>query len=215
MPKCNNCGLEVAEDDARFCPNCGAPLQVQVRREAKIVVISTSHRALAVAVFFAIGFLATLAGSLSTVESSEAKEIVQQVEELREFILNSPELGSAMIFGNNMIHCLTMFIPVLGLVRGLYVLYSTGRALAALGLVYNSNPLYLTVITFIFPHAVLEYLAYSIALSEGFWLTYVLVKKNLKSFRGEIVETAKMISLSSLILLSAAFIEMYTIIAQI
>lgn len=221
MSKCRRCGFEIPDDEEpRFCPNCGSPIstaslaleKIKIKSEIAEIKISFSKRVIAMMIFYAISFLSTLAGSISDIDSIEARILVREIEELRNTILKTPEIGTAMIFGNNMIHCLSMFIPVFGLVRGLYVLYLTGRALAALGLVYKSNPVNLVIATFIFPHALMEYLAYSIALSEGFWLIYVIVKGGVESFKHELNNTAKAISISTIILFLAAVVEMSIIL---
>ncbi len=219
MSKCRRCGFEIPDDeDARFCPNCGAPIaspalkKIEFKSEISEIKITFSKRVIVMMIFYLISFLSTLAGSISDIDSVEARSLVREIEELRNLILKTPEIGTVTIFGNNMIHCLSMFIPVFGLIRGLYVLYLTGRALAALGLVYNSNPVNLVVTTFIFPHALMEYLAYSIALSEGFWLIYVIVKGGVESFKHELNNTAKAISISNIVLFLAAVVEMYIIL---
>jgi len=230
MPRCSRCGFEIPEDeDARFCPNCGAPIRAAFQppayrerglEEAEAVrvgplKISVSKRLTFMAIFFAVSFASTFAGALSSMDLSDAQMIIRETEELRDIILKTPGIGIATIFGNNLIYCLLMFVPALGLIQGIYVLYSTGRVLAALGLVYGSNPLYLLFVTFIFPHAIMEYIAYSIALSEGFWLTYVTVRQGLRAAKHELNNTAKAVAISTVILLLAAIIEMYMILAQI
>ena len=160
-----------------------------------------------VAVFFAVGFTSTIAGALSSMDSSEAQMILRETENIRNIILNAPEIGVAVIFGNNLIHCLFMFVPVLGIIHGVYVLYSTGRVLAALGALHGGNPLLLLLSVMVFPHAVMEYVAYSLALSESFWITYTAAKGGLKALKQELNSAPKMITASTVILLLAAVIE--------
>ncbi|KYH41390.1 MAG: hypothetical protein AYL32_005910 [Candidatus Bathyarchaeota archaeon B26-2] len=176
--------------------------------EVRPLKVSLLKRLKLIAIFFAVGFLSTVAGVLSSVDPSEAQMIVRETENLRDTILNTPGIGVAAIFGNNLMHCLLMFVPVLGLIQGVYVLYSTGRVLAALGMLYGSDPLHLMLVMMVFPHAVMEYVAYSIALSESFWLTYVTARGGLKAARRELNDAAKMIVVSTVILLLAAVVEM-------
>ena len=217
MSRCSRCGFKIPEDEeARFCPNCGAPLRLVVQPptyaetstlEDRLPKVSISKRFMLVAVFFAVGFASTIAGALSSMDSSEAQMILRETENVRNIILNAPEIGVAVIFGNNLIHCLFMFVPVLGIIHGVYVLYSTGRVLAAMGAIHGGNPLLLLLSVMVFPHAVMEYVAYSLALSESFWITYTAAKGGLKALKQELNSAPKMITASTVILLLAAVIE--------
>jgi len=196
MPYCRNCGAQLPEG-ALFCPNCGAA--ITPRREG--VQTTRISKRLAVVIVFVILITITFVGTNSQIDPSEAGSIVEEMEKI------VPSLQ--LIFGNNFMHCLIMFTPVLGPIYAGYVLYSTGRVLAAFGCVEGISPNLLFVVTFLLPHAWLEYLAYALAVSQNIWL--VLMARR-HQFRAELKNLYKMVTVCALILLLAAFIEMVIII---
>jgi len=222
MPYCTRCGFKIPEEEgARFCPNCGAPLTHAIthKEEVKIGEVKVggagrlrkalSNRVVTAVILAIVGFLTTLAGSLSSVNIAEAQGMVNQLDELRKLVEQlTLDIQFKFIFGNNLMHCLFMFTPVLGPPYGLYVLYQTGRFIAATGVINGVNPLLLLFTTFLFPHAIMEYIAYGIAMSESLWLLYMAAKRRL---RAELVNACKAIALAAVLLLAAAFIEVWTI----
>jgi len=142
--------------------------------------------------------LTTLVGANLQIDPSEARDIVKSMEEM------IPHLGLSGIFGNNFMHCLIMFTPVLGPIWAGYVLYSTGRGLAAFGYINEISPNLLFAITFLLPHAWLEYLACALAVSQSIWL--ILMARQ-HQFRAELKNLYKTVTVCALILLLAAFIE--------
>jgi len=211
MPYCTKCGMKLPEDEeARFCPNCGAPIRVVYRRiEAEeIRPISGLKRSL---LFFAVLLLClivTSAGALSNVNVTEAKTIVKDFNEMEEII---KKVGVRLIFGNNLMYCLVMFIPFIGPISGFYVLYSTGKVLAAISQTVGANPLILLMSIMIFPHAWLEYISYSLAITEGILLSIYIVKYRFRGVRAEAMNVAKYIAVCSILLLIGAAIEMMLI----
>jgi len=185
-------------EEAVFCPNCGAAITSK-REEIRTVRIS---RRGAVAIMFIILILTTLVGANLQIDPSEARDIVKSLEE------TIPHLGLSGIFGNNFMHCLIMFTPVFGPVWAGYVLYSTGRGLAAFGYVNKTSPNLLFAVTFLLPHAWLEYLSYALAVSQSIWL--VLMARR-HQFRAELKNLYKMVTVCALLLLLAAFIEILII----
>jgi uncharacterized membrane protein SpoIIM required for sporulation len=157
---------------------------------------------------FVICFAITASGSISSIGASEAQDLTGQFNNMDE-LLNT--VGLEFIFGNNLKHCIIMFAPGLGPFYGGFVLYSTGRVLAALGETEGVNPLALLVTLFIYPHAWLEYISYSLAVSESFWLIYAVVKFGVRGFKNELSTAAKIIAVCAVLLLLAALAEMYVI----
>ena len=208
MPYCTKCGMKLPEDEeARFCPNCGAPIREVYRRiEAEeIRPISGLKRSL---LFFAVLLLClivTSAGALSNVNITEAKTIVKDFNEMEEII---KKVGVRLIFGNNLMYCLVMFIPFIGPISGFYVLYSTGKVLAAISQTVGANPLILFMSIMIFPHAWLEYISYSLAITESILLSIYIVKYKFRGVRAEAMNVAKYIAVCSILLLLGAVIEM-------
>ncbi|MEM2889386.1 MAG: stage II sporulation protein M [Candidatus Bathyarchaeia archaeon] len=217
MRYCMKCGARLPEDEAaRFCPACGAFIGAQqlpyerrfeTRRESRrtLGVATLRNRVLAVLLTFVLCLIITAAGAVSKVERREADEIVDEFDKLEEFL---PIAGLQFIFGNNMMYCAIMFVPVIGPYYGSYVLYSTGRVLSAFGLASGYNPLELFFSLFVYPHAWLEYFSYSLALSESFWLIYAIVRHRERSLRNELSTAAKIMAICTVLLLLAAVAEM-------
>jgi uncharacterized membrane protein SpoIIM required for sporulation len=220
MPYCRICGaLLPDEKELRYCPNCGAYLE-PVERYEKIGVtkvevdkgigfIPLKNRLAVLAIIFAICFFATLLGAIAKVSPAEAQDMINKMETLEETI---EVAGVPLIFGNNLIYCLIMFVPVLGPISGLYVLYSTGLVLAAMSSSAGINPFLLLTMLFLYPHAWMEYLSYSLAISESFWLLYSIVRFGFGGFKKELTNLWKAIAICVVMLLLAAIIEMQMIL---
>jgi len=213
MPYCIRCGIKLPEDkEARFCPNCGAPLlrtqeYIGVKQETARSLSVPSQRSrlpLVLAILF-LCILATSAGALSKVDGPKAQIIVEDFKEMEKAIQT---VGIQLIFGNNMMYCLIMFIPFVGPISGFYVLYSTGKMLAAMGYVLGINPILLFLNLLFYPHAWLEYISYSLAISEGVWLSFHLLKHRSRGLKTEIINATRYIALCAILLLAGALIEM-------
>ena len=212
MPYCTRCGAKIPEDEeARFCPNCGAPIFLKTRMDAAYRkeeikpsrAAGKMHTLLILTVLF-LNILVTSAGALSKVEDPQAQLIARDFKEMEKMLRT---VGVQLIFGNNMMYCLVMFIPFLGPISGFYVLYSTGRVLAALGYVLGLDPLLLFSSLLIYPHSWLEFISYSLAISESIRLSIYVLKYRLKRLKAELPRTAKYISLCAALLLTGALIE--------
>jgi uncharacterized membrane protein SpoIIM required for sporulation len=179
---------------------------MELRRGLKIASFKT--RILVLLIAFVLCLAITASGAVSSIGASEAQGIVGEFDKMDE-LLNF--VGLEFIFGNNLKHCIIMFVPGLGAFYGGFVLYSTGRVLAALGVTAGTNPLGLLITLFIYPHAWLEYLSYSLAISESFWLIYAAIRFRGRGFRNELSTAAKAIAICAVLLLLAAFAEMYVI----
>jgi len=219
MPYCTRCGARLPEDkEAKFCPSCGAPLtprtgyekvdmlKVEARKERKVPPLK--NRVIVMAMIVILCFAATSLGALSKVEQTEAQDLIQDLKKLEGTL---EVAGVQIIFGNNLMHCLIMFIPVLGPFYGFYVLYSTGRVLAAMGSMMGADPLFLFINLFIYPYSWMEYLSYSLAISESFWLFYLMVKHGFRGFRSELTNASKIVTICTVLLLLAALVEMFLI----
>jgi len=211
--------MRLPEDaTAQFCPNCGAILAVQLPYEKPHGPVMELRRGLNIATFktriivlliaFVLCLAITASGAMSNIRASEAHDITGQFDKIDEW-LNT--IGLEFIFGNNLKHCIIMFVPGLGAFYGCFVLYSTGRVLAALGVTAGVNPLGLFITLFIYPYAWLEYLSYSLAISESFWLIYATTRFRKRGLRNELSTAAKIIAICAVLLLLAAFAEMYVI----
>ena len=213
MPYCRKCGIKLPDEEgAKFCPNCGTPIVLQpVRPELKRTLrvsrvrVSRSNRLKSLAIAIIACLVVTSFGTVLPIDPSEAQNLLGEIEGVEKALSS---FGVALIFGNNLMHCLIMFTPFLGPFYGFYVLYSTGRFVAATASLHGSNPLALMAFMLIFPHAWLEYVSYGIAISESFWLSLMIVRHR---FKAELNTAFKMISICAFLLLAAAFVETYLI----
>lgn len=156
-------------------------------------------RILMIATFFLLSMIITVAGALAPLSLEEANEIEQQLEEMRE------NINIQLIFGNNFMLCLAMFVPIAGPTFGCYVLYSTGVVIAAESITQGLSPLMVFLFLFAFPFTWLEFLAYSTAFAGSIWLTWRIIQHRGKK---ELVNTCILISICAVTLLVAAIIEM-------
>jgi hypothetical protein len=95
-------------------------------------------RILTIVAFFLLSVIITVAGALTPLSLKEASEIEKELEEMR------GNINIQLVFGNNFMICLAMFLPVAGPIFGSYVLYSTGVVIAAesVALAHNQTTIY-------------------------------------------------------------------------
>lgn len=164
---------------------------------------------LTIIAFFILSLIVTIAGILTPLSSEEAAEINKEMEQMQESVSNAGTLrGTAFIFGNNFMLCLLFFIPAAGPFFGCYVLYSTGVVIAAQSMSASVHPALTLLLLFIFPFTWLEFLAYSAAFAQSFWLTWRVIQHKA---RNELSNTGIMISICAVMLLVAAVIEILAI----
>ena len=204
MSYCPRCGVKLPDDeDVRFCPNCGTPITRLKPREIKVWQIDRRRRIMVFLLVFIVCISATIAGVISHVDPKQAHEIVKEINKLGE-VTSSTRMGIPLIFGNNLMHTLIMFVPIVGPFWGLFVLYNTGTAYAAYAILYKASPLVLFSSAFILPFTWMEFISYALAISESLWITYALLKRNIKR---ELVLAAIMIAVCNILLLFGALIE--------
>jgi len=161
-------------------------------------------RIFVIAVFFIISVVVTIAGTLIPLSAAEAEEINESMNQTRNTLNNMQLLNQVtFIFGNNFFICLLAFIPIAGIFLELYVLFNTGIAIA--GLSYGiAHPSLVFLNLLVLPFGWLEFLAYSIGISEGVWLFWRIIKHR---GRRELVYASMFITICAVLLLAAAFIE--------
>lgn len=157
------------------------------------------RRILTIVAFFFLSIIIVIAGTLTPLSLEEVNEIEKELEEMR------GKISVQLIFGNNFMICLAMFVPFVGPFFGCYVLYSTGVVIAAESIVQGLPPLMVFLFLFVFPFTWLEFLAYSIAFSASVWLTWRIMQHRSKK---ELVNACIFISICAVMLLVAAIIEM-------
>jgi len=164
-------------------------------------------RLIAVFLVLLLALLTTFAGTITPITRKEAIETKKEFEKYTDV---PDEVLFQLIFGNNFYLCFLMFTPVLGPILGFYVLYNTGRVIGAMAAAEQLDPTIVFVNLFLFPFAWLEYLAYSIALSQSFWLSLSLIRRK---FKVELVKTCLFITFCAGMLIVAALIETMLILS--
>ncbi|MGQ9530059.1 MAG: stage II sporulation protein M [Candidatus Bathycorpusculaceae bacterium] len=161
------------------------------------------RRLITILIVFIFSVIITTAGTLTPIEEQEANEIGNELNQTLDS-LKANEVLLQYIFGNNFMLALLMFIPIIGIIFGAYVLYSTGFVIAAVAISNQFPPALSLVALFLTPFAWLEFIAYSTAMAESIWLT-----RRLWQCRGkhELVNTSKFIAVCAVILLVGAIIE--------
>lgn len=162
-----------------------------------------------------VALLTTLAGMFVQVPPEEAQAIYTQLNQTQ----SSPNLVPD-IFINNFSLCLLMFIPLAGLGIGLFILFSTGMAFRAIfdyqaahGLTSTAAQSNLTASTAIWLLLliglvfVLEYVSYTVAMTESVWLFRRILQKRWR----EVKITLALIGLVALLLAIGAIVETYAI----
>lgn len=155
----------------------------------------------------AVGFflLAYLLGAIMPLSAEYAANIRKTLTAKNK---NLDELG---IFANNLPPSLEMFIPAVGVGIGGYAAISTGQVYNAFSLA-NPGLKNISALSLLkTPFAIMEIVAYSIAMSRSGLLTYDLVKKRQK-WRQFIIPTAVELGIVILILLVGSIIEWQTIL---
>jgi len=166
-----------------------------------------------------LAILATVAGTFVQLPPQEAQAIYDQLNQTT----TSPGLLQN-IFINNFPLCLLMFIPLVGIGVGLFILFSTGMAFravfdiqAASGLTSSAAASDLTASTAILMLIavgavfVLEYVSYTIAMTESVWLFRRILQKRW----GEFKIAAALIGLVALLLIIGAIVEAFAITASL
>ena len=164
-------------------------------------------RILTVAAFFVLSIIMTVAGILTPLGEEDVNILGGQLDDTQQTIDNLPEMQQvSFIFGNNFMICLAGFVPIIGSAFECYVLYSTGVVISAYSVYENvqMSPLLLFFLLFLFPFTWLEFLAYSIAMTESFWLAWRIIQRKGKR---EIRNVCILMSICAVMLLVAAIIE--------
>lgn len=169
------------------------------------------RRIIIIGAFFLFAILVTVVGTLTPMSSQQIKDENDQLNKTQQEIQNMDFAHrTAAIFLNNFEICLLMFVPFLGIVIGTIVLFNTGSVLAAETISYNAShgtsfpPVGVFATLFILPFTWLEFISYSTALSEGFWL----IRRGLQGeWKREIKNLAKLILITAALLAAGALIE--------
>ena len=143
-------------------------------------------------------------GSVSSLSTNEGEEILENFES------NLPDIATTPIFINNFLIAVIMFIPFLGPLMGTIILHTTGVVIAATAMSVNLSGVWLLLGLLIFPFAWLEFISYSIAITQSIFLVIGLLRSR---FKNELFRTAFLILTVFVMLFIAAFIEAILILA--
>jgi uncharacterized membrane protein SpoIIM required for sporulation len=130
---------------------------------------SRRKRIFTIIAVFIVALVVTVVGSFVPVSPQDASQISN---DLNQTVTTMQSQGTLFqyIFGNNLIICMVMFIPIIGPVLGLYIMYNTGNVIGAIAVSGGYSPLLALVALFITPVAWIEFAAYSTAMAESVWL---------------------------------------------
>jgi|YelNatPaOPRAMG01_1025707.scaffolds.fasta_scaffold71582_2 hypothetical protein len=143
------------------------------------------------------------------ISSADAEELVKGARQLLEGVQGVSFVYQVLgIFTNNIRIAALEFVPALGWVIFLASATTTGRVLAALASSSQIPWQLIALSLFASPHAWLEFIAYSIAVTQGTFLIYSWRKKRLLF---ESLRTLFAILAVLIMLLFAAFLETITL----
>ncbi len=164
-----------------------------------------------------LAIVATLIGTLVPISAQDAKQIN---DSLNQTVTQNKAEGTLIphIFLNNFGLCLLMFIPLVGSVIGLFIMFNTGVALGAELRVQSATATTATVshisqttailgLVFIGLTFLLEYVSYSIGISESIWLYRRLTQHRWR----ELKNTAILIGIVAVLLITGAIVETWVI----
>jgi hypothetical protein len=171
-----------------------------------------------------LAMLATLIGALVPV-SPETAQIIS--DQLNQTLTEGQAQGTLDfdIFFNNFPLCLLMFIPLVGFFIGMFILFSTGQAFRAIFEVQMANgtatatpdvsiaattiTVALIGIAIVF---LLEYVSYSIGMTESIWLFRRILQNK---WRSELKWLVIFIGVVALLLVIGAIVETATLSLQL
>jgi hypothetical protein len=169
------------------------------------------RRIIIIGMFFLFTILVTIVGVLAPLSSQQIADESSDLNKTQQEI-QSMDLAhrTAAIFLNNFEICLLMFVPIVGIVIGTIALFNTGSVLAAQTITNNASPglnlppILVLAVLFVFPFTWLEFISYSTALSESFWL----IRRGLQGeWRREIKNLGKLVLITAALLVAGALIE--------
>ncbi len=118
----------------------------------------------------------------------------------------------SFIYLNNVRIGLIEAVPFVGPLFFGYSIYTSGQILEAFAVSINVPPLLLGAVTFIFPHALIEFAGYAVAVTAGVMLIVSGIRRRM---RKEIRVFAKELLAAGALLLAAAVIETLEIVSPL
>ena len=169
--------------------------------------ISTRRkRAYSILFILVLAIVALAIGSMTTYDHDTAVSRSNVLNQTLNRALASNNLTQT-IFINNFSLTLLMFIPLIGVGIGLFIMYNTGVGLAAIATVQGYPAYYAILDLMVNPIFWLEFVSYSIAMASCIWL----IRRLLQERWGELKWTAASIGVCALLLGLGAVIEAWQI----
>jgi hypothetical protein len=171
-----------------------------VMEKLKTIKFDAHTRIILIVVFFVVALAVTVLGALVLkIDMSEVQKIRDEVtEEFNRF--NDPRF----IFGNNLLHTLIMFIPIIGPFWGSFVLFNTGTVIAIISIAEGVPSILTFLLLFFTPIFWLEFGVYSVAMAQSVVLFLQILRHRGKK---ETVRTCILVTICALILLISAVVE--------
>ncbi len=163
---------------------------------------STRKRIYTIIAVFIVAVLVTIIGSFVPVSAADAEQINK---DLNQTVTTMQAQGTLVpyIFGNNFLITLIMFIPVIGPVLGLFIMFNTGNVVGAIATSGGYSPIIALIALVITPVFWLEFAAYSTAMAESVWLFRRLLQgrglRELRTMAIFVTITAVILALSAVI----------------
>jgi hypothetical protein len=204
------CGSSIFYE-AAYCSNCGALQEVtSTAPEAERSLVSAPRtivsrmKRIRYTLFFlslAIFIFAFVLGSSASLSRQEAQAIYQEFSSQV-----GPNPTTLQIFSNNMSLCFLFFIPFFGTAFMAFVGYNTGLVLSAVVIInpQSLTSLALAFATLLFPWTWMEFIAYSLASSEGLM---VIVSAVGRTFRKEAKRLLIIFAIAIILLAVGSIIE--------
>ena len=160
-------------------------------------------RILLIVVVLIVAIVVTVIGSQLPLDQEQADQIN---DELNQTVTALKEQGALTqyIFGNNFMICLLMFVPIIGPIAGMYIMFSTGSVVGAIAISEGYPPIVALAALLITPVAWLEFAAYSTAMGESIWLFRRLLQGRGKN---ELKRACIFVSICAALLVLGAVIE--------
>ncbi len=167
---------------------------------------SKRKRIYLIIIVFVIAFVVTAVGSYVPLSHSDAQSIYNGVNATLSSHKSTGSL-TEYIFINNFSICLLMFIPIIGPILGMFIIFDTGIALGAISTVKGYPPFVALISELILPIFWLEFIAYSTAMAEGIWLSRRLMQRRWFELKNTVI----LIVICAAILAGSAALEAWLI----
>jgi hypothetical protein len=158
---------------------------------------------LSIVAVFIVAVVITAIGSFMPIAPQDAERISNDLNQTVTTLKEQDALVP-FIFGNNLLICLVMFVPVIGPAFGLFVMFNTGTVVGAIAVSSGFSPLLSLVAIFLTPVGWLEFAAYSTAMAESVWVFRRLFQKR---FLRELRSMTIFVTICAVLLAVGAVVE--------